>query len=236
MIFVVIGLLITGFVVWANATNPIEPEAQAALVADAQVTVDTSSWLTFAPEGAQATTGFIFYPGGRVDARAYAPLARDVAAAGYLAVIVPMPLNLAIINYNAANDVIAAHPEIDQWAIGGHSLGGSMSAWFAFDNPDAVQGLALMASYSDRDLSDRDLDVSVIYGTLDGLASVEQVEGGAANLPADAVWVKIEGGNHAQFGWYGDQERDNPATIAHDDQQAQLVAATLDLLARIAGT
>jgi hypothetical protein len=29
--------------------------------------------------------------------------------------------------------------------------------------------------------------------------------------------VSIEGGNHAQFGWYGPQEGDNPATISREE-------------------
>lgn len=231
----VLVLIVVGFVAWASATNPIEAEAEAALQAEAAVAVDTSRWLTFTPTASTPTTGFIFYPGGKVDARAYAPLGQALAEAGYLTVIVPMPLNLAILGNGAANDVIAAHPEIEHWAIGGHSLGGSMASWYVSDNPDKVDGLVLMASYSDRDLSALDIAVSVIYGSVDGLATVATVEGAAANLPADAVWVKIEGGNHGQFGWYGDQERDNPATISHEEQYAQIITATVALLQRIEG-
>jgi len=227
---VVIVMALAGFVVWANATNPIEAEAESAMRSDALVTVSDERWLTFTPIESEPTTGLIFYPGGKVDARAYAPLAHAAAQAGTLAVIVPMPLNLAVFDMNAANAVIAAYPNIEHWVIGGHSLGGSMAARYVLDNPNQVDGLALIASYSDRDISTVDVNVTVIYGSLDGLAQVETVEGGANFLPADTTWVKIEGGNHAQFGWYGDQDRDNAATISHEAQYDQLIAAVIALL------
>ncbi|MFN2217904.1 MAG: alpha/beta hydrolase, partial [Anaerolineae bacterium] len=40
-------------------------------------------------------------------------------------------------------------------------------------------------------------------------------------------------GNHAQFGWYGAQSGDNPATISHEEQLQETVAATLALLATL---
>jgi pimeloyl-ACP methyl ester carboxylesterase len=100
-----------------------------------------------------------------------------------------------------------------------------------------VQGLAVIASYPEgsMDMSARtDLAVSVIYGTRDGLALPEQVEGARPLYPKSVVFVRIEGGNHAQFGWYGKQDRDQDATISHADQQAQVNAALLALMARIA--
>ncbi len=222
-----------GFVAWAgNAAQP-QTEARQALQSDAQVQVATDPWYVFQPVNDAPTTGFIFYPGGRVDARAYAPEARAIAAEGYLVVIMPMPLNLAVIAPNRAAEVIEAYPHIEQWVVGGHSLGGSMAASFAYNHPDLVGGLVLWASYPAdwHDLSTRtDLRVASIYGTLDGLATAEQVEDSAVLLPPDTVWVPIEGGNHAQFGWYGPQTGDLEATISHEEQSAQVVAATLALL------
>jgi pimeloyl-ACP methyl ester carboxylesterase len=167
---------------------------------------------------------------------AYALPARAIAEAGYLVVIVPMPLNLAVFDSNAAERVITAYPGVTHWAVGGHSLGGAMAARFADDNPGAVEGVVLWAAYPDAsdDLSEQDLVAASIYGTLDGLATVETVEGARDLLPADTAWVPIKGGNHAQFGWYGEQARDNPATIGRDAQQAQVVEATVAVLAALA--
>jgi hypothetical protein len=225
-------LALSGFVIWAETGPGPMPEAQAALQSNAQVQVTTSPWLTFQPTDGQATTGLIFYPGGRVDPGAYAPAAQAIAEQGYLVVIVPMPLNLAVLSPERGQAVMDAHPEIQKWAVGGHSLGGAMAANFAHGHPEEVQGLVLWAAYpaSSDDLSTSNLQVVSIYATQDGLATGDKIEASRALLPANTKWVKIEGGNHAQFGWYGPQSGDNPASISREQQQQEVIAATLDLL------
>src|SRR5205085_11344268 len=123
--------------------------------------------------------------------------------------------------------VIAAHPEITRWAVGGHSLGGAFAANFAYHHPGAVAGLVLWAAYppSSDDLAGSGLQVVSIYGTRDGLAGPEKIAPSRALLPADTVYAAIEGGNHAGFGRYGPQAGDNAATITPEAQQAQVVAA-----------
>jgi hypothetical protein len=208
------------------------PEALTALESDSRVQVTADRWLAFVPANEQPTTGLILYPGGRIDPRSYAPTARAIAGNGYLVVIVPMPLNLAVFASDAAAGVMAAYPDVSQWAIGGHSLGGAMAARFAYGHPGEVQGLVLWAAYPDgsNDLSDRELNVTSIYASLDGLATLEKIEASRRLLPPTTQWVAIEGGNHAQFGWYGPQPGDNPATISREQQQEQVVDATIQLL------
>jgi dienelactone hydrolase len=147
-----------------------------------------------------------------------------------------MPLNLAVFAPDRAAEVMAAFPQIGRWAVGGHSLGGAMAARFALQNPDAVQGLVLWAAYpaSTDDLSGHPLAVASIYGTLDGLATEDKIAASRPLLPGNTLWVAIEGGNHAQFGWYGPQSGDGTATISREEQQRQIVAATLELLSRLA--
>jgi hypothetical protein len=57
-----------------------------------------------------------------------------------------------------------------------------------------------------------------------------------ARLPASTQWVRIEGGNHAQFGYYGSQLfdglYDGRATITRENQQAATLAALLAVLSR----
>lgn len=225
--------VVAGFVLWANGAAQPMPEALAALQSDAQVTVTVGDWLVFAPADAQPTTGLVLYPGGRVDYRAYAPAAHQIAAQGYLVVIVRMPLNLAVFNPQAAGEVIAAYPAIQHWAVGGHSLGGAMAANFARRNLERIQGLVLWAAYpaSGDDLSTSGLAVVSIYGSEDGLATGDKIDASRSLLPPDTRWMLIPGGNHAQFGWYGEQAGDNPARISRPAQQELVIAGTLALLA-----
>jgi hypothetical protein len=223
-----------------NAPNQATPEATAALQPDAAVAVSQPAgqdWYVFTPTTGEADTGLIIYPGGFVDPVAYAPLARAIAAQGFLVVLDPMPLNLAVTGINAADDVIAAFLEIGHWAVGGHSLGGAMAAEYTKNNADAVEGLALWAAYpaESTDLSYLPLIIVSIGGDADGLAAVADVMGAAERLPADARFVIIHGGNHTQFGSYGQglQRGDNPATIGRDEQQAQIVDATVEMLQAI---
>ena len=226
-----------GFLVWAGTPARPMPEALAALVTDKQVRVTTGPWLTFEPAAAAGPppVGLVIYPGGRVDARAYAPLARELARQGYLTVIVKMPLDLAVFAPERAGAVMAAYPDVQAWAIGGHSLGGAMAARFAYRNPQAVAGLVLWAAYpaASDDLSGRDLAVTSIYGTLDGLATLDKIEASRPLLPPGTVWRPLDGANHAQFGYYGAQARDNAATIDRAEQQAAVIRATAALLALI---
>lgn len=241
--FILLALIISlilgggGFLVWASTPLGPTPEALDSLKNTADVQINQDSWLVFTPTGVTLPeAGLVLYPGGRVDARSYAPLAHKIARAGFLVVIAPMPLNLAVFNPNAANAIFTQFPEIKAWAIGGHSLGGAMAARYAYQNPASVQGLALWAAYpaSTDDLSGNDLQVVSIYGTLDGLADPQTIKSASALLPTTATWVAIEGGNHAQFGSYGTQAGDNLPAISATEQQDAIVNATIDLLNQIA--
>ena len=223
---------VIGFTVWAYTPLGPEPEALAAMQSGNGISVTESPVLTFTPAGIIPNTGLIIYPGGRVDYRSYAPTARALAEQGYLVVIVPMPFNLAVIAPNRADRVIAAHPEITRWAIGGHSLGGAMSATYVYNHPDAVDGLALWAAYptAGNSLADRALVATSISASNDGLATPQDIEASRPLLPPNTSWVVIEGGNHAGFGYYGTQGGDGMATISRAEQQTQTVAATVEML------
>jgi len=230
-----VALLTVGAVGYLWLTNLVDPmpAAASALESDDAVVVEMEPWLTFIPPE-PSTTGFIFYPGGRVPVEAYAPPVREIADAGYLSVVPSMPFGLAVLAPDTADDIIAAHPEIESWVIGGHSLGGAMAAQYA-DGTDEIDGLVLWAAYPPEgtDLSEQSIEVTSIYATEDGLTSLDEIETSRSQLPPDATFVEIDGGNHAGFGWYGEQDGDGAATIGREEQQAQVVDATLELLAAV---
>ena len=124
-----------------------------------------------------------------------------IAEQGYLAVIVPMPFNLAVFGSGKASDVMKAHPEITRWAIGGHSLGGAMSAKYVYDNPDAVDGLALWAAYpaDNNSLADRNVKVASISATNDGLATPAKIEASRPLLPASTAVAADPGWQSRRF-------------------------------------
>jgi dienelactone hydrolase len=235
VVCLIVVVTLSGFIIWAETPPPPMQEAYDALESDIQVNVLQGQWLVFQPNYSNYTTGFIFYPGGRVNYLSYAPYAHAIAAEGYLVIIVPMPLNLAVFGGNAASDVIAAYPDVSSWVIGGHSLGGSMATQYIHDNPNRIKGLVLWASYpaSNIDLSKQNLSVLTIHGTNDGLVSNKQIDDSLKQLPADTFRVEIDGGNHAQFGWYGTQSGDNPATISREQQQSQTVTYTINFLTHL---
>ncbi|MBN1682702.1 alpha/beta hydrolase [Candidatus Bathyarchaeota archaeon] len=230
IIFLIFSVIIVGFIIWAEMPSSPMPDALLALNSNYNVSILIENDIIFMPTGS-AELGFIIYPGGRIDYRSYAPLALSIAEKGYMVAIVRMPLNLAIFDSNAALRIIEKYPEIELWCIGGHSLGGTMAAQFASSNLDIIKGLILWASYpaSDNDLSKKDIPVATIYGSNDGLISIQQIQESLKLLPQNTIKVEIFGGNHAQFGWYGPQEGDNVATITRENQQNQIIEATIEL-------
>jgi hypothetical protein len=220
------------FVLWANAALPADATALQALESNEQVVVkiEDSGLITFQPVNTEFDTGFIFYPGGRVDYRAYAPVLNRIAARGYFVALVPAPLNLAFIDTDAADQVMELFPDMDLWAVGGHSLGGVTAASYAEKHLDEVAGLVLWASYPANDgLIDSDIKAIVIYGTND-MQGDQQINIINDRLPADTEFVTIEGGNHAQFGSYGPQPGDRLATISAEEQWQQATDITVRFL------
>ncbi|RPH55504.1 MAG: alpha/beta hydrolase [Chloroflexi bacterium] len=224
-----------GFVLWAETPARPRQAALAALQSDDKVTVtETGKHITFEPSNVQPSTGFIFYPGGRVDYRAYAPILRQIAEQGYFVALVPVRLNLAFFDVNAAEPVLADFPQIEHWAIGGHSLGGVAASLFAGTHPQ-IEGIVYWASYpADDQLKNSGIKMMSIYASNDGLATGEKIEASKANLPTDTLFLAIQGGNHAQFGDYGPQGGDNLASIPAESQWQQVAKQTAAFLKSLA--
>ena len=229
----VLILISLNFVIWASAPFGPDPEALSALQSTENVNViHYASWITFQPANKPVSTGFIFYPEGKVEFRSYAPTLKKIAEAGYLVVLPNMPLNLAFFEPEKATQIINSFPKIIKWAVGGHSLGGNMAALFTTNHPEEVKGLVLWAStpLGIQNLNKSQVKVLMVFGTLDGLVPQSKVDAARSLLPVDTLWVPIIGGDHSQFGNYGSQPGDNPALLSAFDQQNQAVVATINFL------
>lgn len=241
----IVGLILVSAIVALGAalwwgTHPLGPTQSAldALRSDSAVKVTRADngWEFTPASGAKPTAALVYYPGGHVDARSYAPYARDVAASGYLVVIPVMPLSLAVLSPNAADKIIASHPGVTGWVIGGHSLGGAMAGQYAAKHPGAMGGLVLQGAYvpSGNDLGSADIVALTQVGTLDTVVNRANLAAGKALLPRSATYRELVGGNHAQFGDYGLQPGDTPEPPMSAAQQRQAaVDGTVEVLREV---
>ncbi len=227
------AVLVGATVVIVVYTKPLtaEPVAVAALSDDDRVSVDDDATrITMRPRD-PAPVGLAFYPGAKVDPRAYARILRPIAEAGYPVVVFKQPYNLAVLDIDAADAVIGDPDDaIDVWVVGGHSLGGAMAARYAVTDRDELTGLLLHAAYPADDMSQRDLAVASVWGTRDAITTPSDIADSVPELPPDAVFTAIDGAIHSQFGDYGLQKGDGVATIDRPDAQRQIVEATLAFL------
>lgn len=190
-------------------------EAVALAVMGQDSGISQQDGLTILSPSYPTDTAIIFYPGAKVEAEAYLPLLDQIRQTGVTCMLVHMPFRMAIFEADAAEEVIARFPEIQHWYIAGHSMGGAMASKFASDHPDLVDGFILMGAYIYGDYPEE--NTLTIYGSLN--QSVEDHIDYTENI------VEIQGGNHAQFGNYGPQKGDPPATISAEEQQRQTVEA-----------
>lgn len=230
---IILGIIVIGMGMWTSKAYKPDILAKESLISDNKVEINNDDFISFTPKDKKVSKGFIFYPGGGVKPEAYAPICREIALKGYEVIIAKMPLNLAILSPNAADKIIAAYDKIDTWAIGGHSLGGVMASKYASTH-DNIKGVALYASYPNGDeLKDLDLEVISVYGGKDGVVNQENLVDSKDNLPKNAKFIEIDGGNHSQFGDYGLQEGDNKGTIDKVKQFNLTAEYTIELLDKI---
>lgn len=227
----VILALAVGTLIYLQTYYHADAQAVAAAIETTQAVEirQTDGRIDFVPRDPAA--GLIFYPGAKVEYTAYAPLMHACAERGVLCVLLKMPGNLAVLDYNAADGVAEAYPEIDRWYVGGHSLGGNIAATYLSKHADALAGLVLLAAYSTDDLTDTGAQVLSVYGTEDGVLNRGRYDRCRDNLPADTVEVVIAGGCHSFFGSYGMQQGDGTPTISAADQ----VSETADAIAALSG-
>lgn len=220
-VLLLVLLLVAGFYVYTLDYYRASPEVNTLLnQTTLEMNEDKNLTIIHPPRDNDLKTGLIFYPGGKVEASAYLPLLMQLSERGLTCVLVEMPLNLAVFNINAAEKVYDKVPSIKNWYLSGHSLGGAMASSYLDEHADQIKGLILMGAYP---INDAAVETLVLYGTedimldLSKLATVKNV-------------FEIKGGNHAQFGNYGDQEGDGVAHMSREEQQVIAVDKILDFI------
>lgn len=182
--------------------------------------------IAFVPN--EPIAGLIFYPGGKVEHTAYAPLMAEFAKNGVLCVLVEMPFRLAVLDANAADGIRDNFPQIEKWYIGGHSLGGAMAASYVSDHTSDFDGLLLLGAYSTADISDSGLSVISVYGSEDKVLNMEKYEENRKLLPSGFTELIIDGGCHSYFGNYGHQDGDGEPSVSPEEQIRQTVKVFME--------
>ena len=199
---------------------------------DTVISIADDGGVEIFPQSGNVDTGLIFYVGAQITPDTYIPLLARIAEQGYACFIPDITFNMAALEPSAADDIISAHPAIRSWILAGHSMGGLTASGYADDHRDTVDGLILVAAYTNRDMSGAELPVLAVFGDADGVMNKELYDKRLAWNPADFEEHIIPGANHAGFGDYGDQPRDNDATISAEEQQSQTAEIILDWLSR----
>ena len=193
----------------------------------------TRERVSFVPPDHDFSTGVIIYPGGNVDFLAYAPLAGRISAGKYPVFVQKMPLDLAVFGIQRGLRIMADYPDIENWVVVGHSLGGAMAARFALDHTDRIQAVVLLAAYPDVDLSKSDLAVLSMAGDRDGVLNRQRYAASLPLLPDTAEIRSIPGGNHAGFAHYGPQRGDEVPLLTREQQQNMAAEEILILLQKL---
>ena len=199
---------------------------------DTIISVADDGGVEILPLNEDADIGIVFYVGAQITPDAYIPILARIAEQGYACFIPNLTFNMAALEPKAADDIIAEHPEIKSWILAGHSMGGLTASGYADDHRDMVDGLILVAAYANRDISNAQLPVLAVFGDADGVMNKNLYDKRLAWNPADFEEHIIPGANHAQYGDYGKQPRDNDAKISAEEQQSHTAEIILDWLNR----
>jgi len=224
-ILITLLILMGAMIIFSQNPYQAEPEMYDYRVVDEAVisqVVEDGSSITYIPVGSY-TTNIVFIPGGKVVPEAYTYLATELANEGYKVTVIKPLLNLAILSPNQA----AKYLEADKVnVVIGHSLGGVVASMVTEKN-DEVDMLIMMGSYNIKPItSAKTLTIRAEHDiNLDTDAYNE-----AMTTVTYLTEEYIEDGNHAYFGYYGEQRGDGTATISNKEQQDLVVSLILDYI------
>ncbi|MGE8055841.1 alpha/beta hydrolase [Bacillus mycoides] len=219
VMYSVLGILLVGsiiFFAWSQFTY--KPNKEALSLVDYKKDEDN---MVFGQK--EAKIGIVFFQGAKVEVESYGYLGEGLANNGHFVVMPKLPLNLAILGTNVVDSIIEKYPKIQKWYVAGHSMGGAMISRYDFRHEEKINGIILLASYPADDFSTGNIPMLSIYGEVDGLATVEKIENSKKLMSKNTAMHMIKGGNHANFGMYGEQKGDNASLITSKAQRDETV-------------
>ena len=225
------GLLFIGWQFYSFQSHGVSNQL---LLSDNLITIEnTDDYYSFRPK-TEFENVLIFYPGAMVESKAYIPLCRKLAEKGVMVYIIKMPWRLATNGYTKPKELHLFTDSSKTYILAGHSQGAKMAAQFVYENPGLIDKLILIGTTHPRDISlaDRDIPVLKIYGSKDGVADEKSILDNRSKLPESAKFFRIEGANHAQFGYYGSQLGDDNAEISREQQQAETLNSIMEFIGK----
>ena len=228
-VWVTAGIVFMGWLFYSYQSHGVDKS----LVQDSgSVRVErTGDYYSFTPVN-EFNDVLIFFPGAMVDPKAYVPLCREIAEHDIQVYLIRMPWRLATRGYNKPLELGLLADPSKTYILAGHSQGGKMAAQFVYENPGRIDKLILIGTSHPRDVSldDSPIPVMKIYGSKDGVADEKSIMENKSKLPSTTRFIRIDGANHAQFGYYGFQLGDNSADISREQQQAETAEYILEFI------
>ena len=224
-IILFIVVFIGGFFVYAQFYYHAEKTATDCLNGTDDVNVTKVSNGLFL-DGYGNNTTIIFYPGAKIEYTSYLPLFMDLASRGVDCYLVEMPFNLAFFKINSADDIFK-NSSYDHYFMAGHSLGGAMAGSYVNGTDKNISGLIYLSAHTSNEVR---VPVLSIRGTNDGIINLTSYNEAKSLVKNNFTEVLINGGNHAQFGYYGIQSGDGKANITPESQQNQSADAIMEFI------
>ncbi|MCF7931481.1 MAG: alpha/beta hydrolase [Acholeplasmataceae bacterium] len=224
-IILIIVVLISGLAIYSSGSYQALPEMNDAIetLNLSQVTYSEKTfYIKYQVD--DPILNIVFVPGGLVSPDSYKYLAASLAKEGYNVTIVKVIFNLAILTPNAARKYL--DPNMDNVIIG-HSLGGVVASMVASNN-ELISKIVLLGSYPIRDISSQ--QSLFITAEHDIAMDLDAFNDSLKYVNSENMIFNIDGGNHAQFGWYGPQKGDGEAEISTLEEQNIVINKILEFL------
>lgn len=187
-----------------------------------EVNYDEMGNIIFIPNVAK-DIAILFYPENLVNAESYAPLCFKLAEEGYGVVLIKPFLNISFFSIFKTKKILNKEEKINKWIIVGHGSGAKVGSYIVRKFPQKIKGIVFLASYPIFDISEYNVKSLVIYAEFDSIVSYDKIMKKFENFPKNTEFLKISGGNHSQFGYFGGIFGDGESLITKEQQQEIII-------------